>query len=81
MDLDGDDIRVGVSGSVGDSGGAVPGAGPVALITDDEGAGRTIAAVQPLLVAGTTLLVTDAPVLPDGRAPALTVVSNGAAPP
>ena len=40
-----------------------------------------LAAVQPLLVAGTTLLVTDAPVLPDGRAPALTVVSNGPAVP
>lgn len=38
-----------------------------------------LAAVQPLLVTGTTLLVTDAPVLPDGRPAALTVVSNGAA--
>lgn len=39
-----------------------------------------VAAVTPLLLPGTTLFVTDAPILPDGAAPALTVVSNGAAP-
>lgn len=39
-----------------------------------------VAAVTPLLLPGTTLLVTDAPVLPSGAAQALTVVSNGAAP-
>lgn len=38
-----------------------------------------VAAVTPLLLPGTTLLVTDAPILPDGAAAALTVVSNGAA--
>lgn len=69
-------ISVAVPGQ-GDAGGVALSAQQMARVTLPP---AFVAATQPLLVPGTTLLVTDAPILPDGPAPALTVVSNGAAP-